>query len=387
MSMPSRQAICLTMALSAFVLCVAREGACQAPTGMRAAGSVNVPTLEEIVSAYAKYQDRLLRFTETYEFQEIVDNPRDPESRRGTMFVEGEYAYDGTCYLWEHTWWYEPPAATATRENPSFDRTIWDGTSVWTYLARIAPKPDGSPRGSLRVTPNVRACPKSAPYFFENPRYNFTIRNYEGREALGFLLFWSAHDPRRVDEILTDAATVRVRPNTEEVDGASCYVVDVDLPKGILSVWFDPARQYSIPLAVWQYRPGSGEEHPEWRILKFEAVYRVRDYVQTKDLWAPKETSLEWHIQYANGENEERLYRFRRLTFEVDPDFAARNLFTLAGTVEEGAKVRESACAGPDPNTGEHRDLYVREYFWRNGTMVLDKDHGGAKTPLLTGFP
>ena len=164
--------------------------------------------------------------------------------------------------------------------------------------------------------------------------------------------------------------------------GAECCVVDASTPKGHLSVWFDPARQYNIAKAVWRYCPTARE-----RIQRWEETYVVHGYTQAQGLLRPKETTRERHIEWANGEIGRHVARFRRLRFEVNPDFTAHNTFTLLGKIDDGTRVLESGCVAPEPNRHEHLDRTTRQYIFRDGELVLTNDYGGSKTPSLTGIP
>ena len=134
-----------------------------------------------------------------------------------------------------------------------------------------------------------------------------------------------------------------MRPEIESIEGASCYVLEAETPKGRYTLWMDPNHGYNF-----------AKLHFEGQGIDMMGVNSVIKRLGAA--WVP--VKAQWDVHIAHPPDFAMSYRHEIVIedLEIDPNYATRKAFVM-DDVPEGTKTTFLG-AGGRPMPGE--------FVWRD---------------------
>jgi rhodanese-related sulfurtransferase len=164
-----------------------------------------------------------------------------------------------------------------------------------------------------------------------------------GSWSWGYFLDGAGSRADRVDRFLRSCQNARVRPEIESIEGASCYVLEAETPKGRYTLWMDPNHGYNFAKLHFEGH-GVGMMGVNRAIKRFGAA------------WVP--VKAEWEVRAVHPPDFTMSYRHEIVIedLEIDPNYTTRKAFVM-DDVPEGTKTTFLG-AGGRPMPGE--------FVWRD---------------------
>ena len=147
-------------------------------------------------------------------------------------------------------------------------------------------------------------------------------------------------DTEDFTKVLKQDPNLRLRPQREDVDGHSCYVLESDTPEnGKYTVWLDPEAGYVPRRAVVEKGESSRFANTQLSGAGWVSARWVLDSVTVEkrgDRFVPVTFSVSEEYRAKQGHTSSGTTRFQVTVFEVNPDLKAAGAFIVdvpAGTV------------------------------------------------------
>lgn len=127
--------------------------------------------------------------------------------------------------------------------------------------------------------------------------------------------YYPDEDLPRIDGFLRLASTTRVRPETEQVNGSHCYVLEAETRHARYTIWFDPTHGYNFAKLIY--------ETPTTKIVVLN-----RSFKKHGEAWMAME--MEWEVQLRQPESDMSYSQKTTVTaFEANPDHDKLYSFAL----------------------------------------------------------
>jgi hypothetical protein len=286
-------------------LCWARVPVRTARAG-RTRDNSSHPTAVELLDKYAQTQDKLKSVIIKSEISEQGYSPR---SGRVGQFVFSELRLDGerNCL---RTRKHVNPRGLPIGEDHRWVR-LWDGQ---TYF--------GLDPSDLRI----RTGEEGRDYAADTAGGP----GNRGSEVMGYF-YGDIRPEERVDRVLRQAPSIRLRDRLERVGRSRCYVIEALTERGRYTLWIDPQHGYNMA-----YASSSN--------VRFKKI---------QDVWVLMEADCKNDGEGINGKGWNKLH-YKRTEVILNPDHEA--LGSFVPDVEDGKEVEDLADfmeedegPGPDP--------------------------------------
>lgn len=249
-------------------------------------------------------------------------------SSRGQRLGREEYEIgtDGDRVgLRQYSWRdFESFEGSFENDNATFRDYVWNREKCFDYARR------GSSAGRAFVAHD------------DTSKQHRMAIGYKGAPLLGTM----SGDDLRVDEILRNAKSLKVRGELEEVNGSGCYVVDAMTRHGRYSVWLDPEHGYNIARAevtkegadiAWS-KPlnwKSSMKIPQSNrvgllpVTKQSYSFSLKNVVfkEIEGVWVPMSADYESTSLYEDGAVSTLKNQCTQIHIDINPDFEAAGTF------------------------------------------------------------
>jgi hypothetical protein len=286
------------------------------------------------------------------------------DTQRGNMpvwFKENtDFRYDGDRYDIIREQWFNldsEDAPTLPGNGQSY-RQFWDGENIFDHWFFE----DGDMK---KVSYNKIVVSRDEDMYGNNVPYDV------GAPLLGIF----NGDLRPVTEILRESDRLSLRPNTEVVNGSSCYVIEASGKHGKYTVWVDPEHSYNIAKAkvsktgkAMAYGALLGtmddfdEEIQRERHALTEMSFEI-DNVRFEEIngkWIPVEADFDTIIERDHKHITHDKRHHKRTLVDLEPDFEAIGAF--AADLPNKTKIVVPEAAGVI-------------YMWQDGEIVPHIDN------------
>lgn len=351
--------------------------------GISAAEEAKTPpkSWRELVAAYTAHQNRIRRIS--FDYEHATEGNYDyslsgPGAGHRAFYERGSFITDGErCSMRHLQWGEEYSGETRTESQANFATLAFDGTA---YISYIGGPTDGPP-GLIDMHPNARQSP-IADSAFRNGRTYLLFARYPGGAMLGLPL----PNGWRMEEFLSSARRVALRPSKETIGTSECYVLDADLDYGDFTVWFDPERHYNIAQSVIHVSPGDIHEvAPLINNASVVYTYRADSFVQVNGLWVPETSTSRQTSSFLAGQGHDYLHTHKRSAIRLLAPgedmhaykIAAEDIPNDATLLEFGVIVRSG---DPRWRWRDDRFVFTTEAGERKprGDRTLGKGFGGG---------
>jgi len=297
----------------------------------------------DLIAKYQATQDKLTSFISqgTLTTKLITNDLESREEKRSTRRMVSELRTHGErldyrTYRWRNLSVEEE----AKLEDVHFGRRFWDGKRVYerkkgqfkSYLW------DGKRHYEHRTGRTV--SDDSA--FVRDEGFGDDVQRMKSRRssaADGTLQgYISGSD--RIDRILSEASSLSVRDEPENVGGVDCYVIDAMTDYGQFSIWLDPQHGYHIARVENIKSPDSLVGNGSRKGGTGQAVFttEIVRFEEFDGIWIPMEAKSKGSSHLADGT---LLYsstsHYRRTSMQLNPDHDAAGSFVPQ--IEEGSRV------------------------------------------------
>lgn len=188
-----------------------------------------------------------------------------------------------------------------------------------------------------------------------------------GSWSWGYFFDGAGRRADRIDRFLRGRPNARVRAEVESIEGAFCYVLEAETPKGRYTLWMDPNRGYNF-----------ARLHFEGPGVDMMGVNRV--IKRFGEAWVP--VTAEWEVHIAHPPDYVGSFRHEIAIedLEIDPNYTARNAFVMDDVPEDTRTTFLGASGRPMPG----------EFIWRDEKPVpcVDEEALARLKPIaddLTG--
>jgi RNA polymerase sigma factor (sigma-70 family) len=235
----------------------------------------------------------------------------------------------------------------ATREQPDYTSTLWDGAALYTY-GRANP---GTPDRLTIVRGNYDGEVAT------DERLEREVRTgYAGAATMGYFHL----DDERIDRAAKRASYIRLRPDRETVNGVDCHVIEMCADGGNYTLWIDPEHGFQIVRCHAMKLPGdvvAGRKLGKGCRIGY--VVEISRLEQVDGVWVPMEAKEEVHLIFPNSPTpaQRGSMTHRKTLVNLNPDFDATGAFK-PDDVRDGTLVSESTPGGK-----------VKRAVWRGGVL------------------
>lgn len=184
-------------------------------------------------------------------------------------------------------------------------------------------------------------------------------RAFTGHDAFGYLY---GHD-ERVDEMLRDAVTIRVRDRKQSAGGADCYVIEASTPEGNYTLWIDPEHGYNLARAkllidegdsVYERTAGEGD--------RYSVLLDNVKFQQVQGTWVPVEAEILYQTRESGRYTTHEKILFKAVQYNLNPDHDALGSFK-PDDIQNGAQVKII----------QGDKVMQSIYFWQDGQIIDDE--------------
>ncbi|MBN2181813.1 MAG: hypothetical protein JW715_07845 [Sedimentisphaerales bacterium] len=274
----------------------------------------------ELLDKYIATQDKLR--TSFISKSEIISkfqvlNRLRPQYKKGTLYEvnrKREIRSDGNRhYSFVKRWGDNAGREPTTEEHSNYNYNLWDGIYRYQYLySPDRPATSSRKNGMLFLT----------------RKDNITLPQERIRdsETVGFFLGSS----ERIDAELRRADSLTVRPETEEINGSKCFVIDAKAKGCEYSIWIDPEHDYNISKAIikrgWT-TAGDPKDYNNPPKGNTEVDLTNVSFKKIDDVWLTAEYDYGYNIKYADGGYEISNEHYKIVEFLRNPDHDALGSF------------------------------------------------------------
>jgi RNA polymerase sigma factor (sigma-70 family) len=253
------------------------------------AGAVAVPTAATVVKALsntlqAQQQQYSLSYTcEERRTSHITSQPNQYSGAPRTLYSEGEIATDGATIAWrEWRWGQGGSFESIPREQALYQRLTFDGRETWRYGKDV--RVPGMPHGHFAIE-------RGSGEVFQESNGGFP-----GHFLMGYIsLVWF-----RIDKILAEA-NVLLRPDSQDVGGVPCHVLDFESRYGRGTIWVDPKHGHAIAAANVNIQTGDVAHGTVRENSRTDLGVRDVKFTNVEGVWFPAAGTFEVCGQWAGG--------------------------------------------------------------------------------------
>lgn len=296
----------------------------------------SVPSVDELLDRFAATMDRCqasYACTEEGTKVSVIRKALSPRYRLGEhkMHYRREYRWDGKRFRRrKHRWGdYEvkPFPRSRPKEKAVYNISLYDLHRTIQYAFILGDKPES---GSL----DYKARPMDRERLLRNAANNTVM-------------------VPRIDKKLRGCPNARVRPQTESINGADCYVLEGRIPEARYTVWIDPTHGYNIARYIRETKTD--------RAVSSNVAFR-----QIDGTWVPVESVTEMKTFMPPAPIDRSDHEHVKVTeFRINPDHDALKSFKVDEEIPNGTKV---AWALPDGR------VVMEDYVWKDGRPVPNMD-------------
>ena len=277
-----------------------------------------------------------------------------PALKKGIFYkkhMELELRSDGNRYYSFYKSWGDRPGSSPIAKEHSGDmQVLWDGESRYQYLYNpVMPAKSPVKKGRLYLTPKARlTIPPSR-----------ICDSADGGPLRGF--FYGSNE--RIDSDIRQSKTISLQPETEEINGSQCYVINARTKRCIYKIWIDPEHDYHIAKAIVN-RNWWSASRPEKRRKKptdgtCRIVLKNVRFKKIGDVWLPAECDHTLNTNPVGAAYLRSRYHHKITEYVVNPDHDTLGSFET-DFIRDGAFVHIIGVEGIT-------------YTWRDGKVVDDK--------------
>lgn len=299
-----------------------------------------------LLDKYSENQDKLISFSAKYE-ETYVGEHNDSTSREAPAKYNrnqiSECWYDkGKFKLREFQWGniYRSASEYCPKEKASYRNIIYDGKLWYQYFA------------------DAKNIIHQKQYTYISPHP--TLINTRGLQFRrpGVLMGYMEGDfEERIDSILRNAKSLKLREKPELINGSSCYAIEGITRKGKYTVWLDPDHGYNIAQAVVERGAGDIYFYNQPALTtKTRVELAIQDirFKKFDTLWVPIELTVKYRQYYTTGSWKYTIHH-KNTEFILNPDLT--NAF-VPDPIPDGTKLIISESTKKVPKG---------DYIWKNG--------------------
>jgi hypothetical protein len=278
----------------------------------------------------------------------------------------GEFRSDGKRSLFLQKIWGNarpdlPQTKNLLEKVPRFNCEMWDGRNRYQYQ-----------RSNVKANRDTVYMVKGEDY---KPEKDSLGKAEYVNQLWGVLQDTYARIPyRRVDVELKNADTISVQPQTEQINGSQCYVINAATQDSKFKIWIDPQHGYNLAQAIVS-RGAEGSSFGKPEEISVSAYIRNVKFKKFADTWVPTEGDYGFDREVIQHGFEKADYHIKITHFELNPDHEALRSFE-PDYIRDGAPVQIIGVRG------------VR-YIWQDGKVVDSDGHeidlSSLEPVLLTG--
>jgi hypothetical protein len=188
-----------------------------------------------------------------------------------------------------------------------------------------------------------------------------------GSEVMGYF-YGDIRPEERVDRVLRQAPSIRLRDRLERVGRSRCYVIEALTERGRYTLWIDPEHGYNIAKAevfrnARQCDVVFGEHWKGKMKMAYASLSNVR-FKKIQDVWVLMEADCKTDGEGINGKGWNKLH-YKRTEVVLNPDHEA--LGSFVPDVEDGQEVEDLADF-MEEDEGPGPDPFFR---WLNGAIFV----------------
>jgi hypothetical protein len=278
----------------------------------------------------------------------------------------GEFRSDGKRSLFlEKIWGNARPDLPQTKDllekKPRFNCEMWDGRNRYQYQ-----------RSNGEADRDIVYIVKGEDY---KPEKDGLGKAEYVNQLWGVLQDTYARIPyRRVDVELKNADTISVRPQTEQINGSQCYVINAATQDSKFKIWIDPQHGYNLAQAIVS-RGGEGSSFGKPEEISVSAYIRNVKFKKFADTWVPIEGDYGFNRKVIQYGFEKQDSHIKITDFQLNPDHDTLGSFE-PDFIRNGASVQII-------------DVRGIHYIWQDGKVVDSDGHeidlSSLKPVLLKG--
>ena len=316
-----------------------------------ATAEVTPPSVQTILSAYAKANDRIQGFAVHYSEEyrtEAKTNHLSLPSGNCTSFKEGwcfhDFARQRSIFsrkVWGKQAVNAPPLS---KDNAVFMQSRWADGVAHEYL-------------SGDRTNYIMRSPVQTQRYAADPTLLMTSY-FPGTEAIGYF----NGDQRRIDKKLT-GAYLSVRNGMERIGDLPCYVVEGRTRFGRITAWFAPAKGYALA----KYTVDLTSNDISYDNLTLARAYKIdgttqrweimiEKFTEANGVWLPVKANVSMQTSFPQGDFRKTSRTIQMDSWSINPDFEAIHAFELKEI--------------PDDSIWQYADDYTRQYRWNGGNLT-----------------
>ncbi|MFB3897731.1 MAG: hypothetical protein ACE14V_15680 [bacterium] len=321
--------------------------ACSNAQNAAAAAPIRDTTALMLLDKYAETQDKLVSFKVRYEetcdreyLNTYGDNAR--YSGKYKTYISSECTYDKNRFkLREHSWGNinSTPDVFVPKEKAGYLNVMYDGNLWLQYFADAK---------------NI--INKHSSYISPHPRL-INLRYIQTR-PIGLLMGYMEGDfEERIDSILRNASSLKLREKPELINGALCYVIEGITRKGKYTVWLDPEHGYHIAQAMMQRGTGDIYYYDQPALTaKTRVESSIRDirFEKINGIWVPMELTAKYSQIFFTGSLKYTIHH-KNTELILNPDLT--NAF-VPDPIPDGTNLAV---------TESTRKVPKGSYIWKNG--------------------
>ncbi|MBN2181814.1 MAG: hypothetical protein JW715_07850 [Sedimentisphaerales bacterium] len=311
-----------------------------------------IPSAKEILQEYTEGQEKFKSFILKFdcEYAGTIKLPhigREGSSKGGYI---GEFRSDGKRHLFlRKVWGNARPDLAQTKDmvekDPRYSCEMWNGENRYQYQR------------------SKEEADRDKVYLVNAEDYKPEIDSLGKAEYVNKL--WGVLEDtytripyKRVDAELKNADTIFVLPQTEEINGSQCYVLNAATKDSKYKIWIDPQHGYNIARATVL----RGEECPNFgkpEEISVSGYIRNVKFKKFGETWVPIEGYYGFNRKVIQNGFEKEDCHIRITHFELNPDHDTLGSFE-PNFIRNGSPVQIIGLRGIS-------------YIWQDG-KVLDSN-------------
>jgi rhodanese-related sulfurtransferase len=316
--------------------------------------AASVPSVDQLLDRFAVnadlYQKSFATHVETNRV--IVSQNRalgqdKPEKRREQTRVA--FWWDGQRMREQRYTWGDFATGTIDRTHADYESHLFEVDRSISYFR------SGGPSQEASVTYYAGSIPKGS--VFDK------VTSSAGSWSWGYFGDGAGSHADRIDRFLRGRQNARVRPETESIKGASCYVLEAETPNGRYTLWMDPNHGYNF-----------AKLHFEGQGVDMTGVNSV--IKRFGEAWVP--VNAEWEVRGAHPPDFTISYRHEIVIedLEIDPNYATHKPFVMDDVPEDTKTMLLGAGGRPMPG----------EFVWRDeGPLPCVDEEALARLESIAG--
>ncbi|MFB3895757.1 MAG: hypothetical protein ACE14V_05585 [bacterium] len=261
-----------------------------------------------LLDNYAKNQDTLASYIVNYEEDIEIERfgtagPNKGFHDKQARHEKSECRYDGKRYCIRQLQWGS--LINVPKEQPMYYSILYDGKL---YV-----------QSNSAIVKGVKKQPSCI-----NPHPNQALQQMVQFLNTGLLMGYMEGDSdQRIDTILRQAKSLKLRQKQELINGSPCYVIEGITRKGKYTIWFDPEHGYNLARVVIERREGDFYLPDRPSLEKGDRLdFILQDirFERIANRWVPMEVTAKQHWESLIGKSN-KTYHHKRTQINLNPDF------------------------------------------------------------------